>query len=59
LGIQLGGGHFYFGQWTPRTTIGDALRLPRLADIIVANRLMLVTACLGLVLGGLASWLWL
>ena len=23
LGIKLGGGHFYFGKWVPKDTIGD------------------------------------
>lgn len=29
LNIQLGGGHFYFGKWVPKDTIGDDLRPDR------------------------------
>lgn len=46
LHIQLGGGHFYFGQWVPKATIGDDLRPAEAADIIHTNNLMYMTAVL-------------
>lgn len=32
LGIKLGGGHFYFGKWVPKDTIGDEVkkRMPKI-----------------------------
>ena len=48
LGVQLGGGHYYFGQYVDKPTIGDDLRPVETADIERANKLMYATAGLGL-----------
>lgn len=48
LGVQLGGGHLYFGEYVEKPTIGDATRAVEPADIERANKLMYVTAVLGL-----------
>lgn len=50
LGIQLGGGGFYFGSWVQKPTIGDALRDIAIDDIPKSNRLMYTTAVLSLLL---------
>lgn len=46
LNIQLGGGHFYFGKFVPKATIGDALREVSPDDIKKANNLMYLTTIL-------------
>lgn len=33
LGIQLGGGHYYFGRWVEKPVIGEALKSPEPRDI--------------------------
>ena len=48
LGVQLGGGHYYFGELVEKPTIGDATRAIEAADIERANKLMYATAGLGL-----------
>lgn len=48
LGIRLGGNAIYFGRLVEKPTIGDALRECRPQDIGCANRLMLCTSALGL-----------
>lgn len=48
LGVQLGGGHLYFGEYVAKPTIGDATRPVEPADIARANKLMYATAVLGL-----------
>ncbi len=48
LGVQLGGGNVYFGEYIEKPTIGDATREVEAADIVRANTLMLATAILGL-----------
>ena len=50
LGVQLAGNNYYFGRLVEKPTIGDALRKVEPADIPRANRLMFVTAGLGLLL---------
>ncbi len=50
LRIQLGGGHYYFGQWVYKDTIGDDLRPVRPDDIVAANQLLYITAVLDLLL---------
>ena len=52
LGIQLGGGNYYFGNYVEKPTIGDDTRPVEAADIPRANKLMYATAALGL---GLAA----
>lgn len=48
LGVQLGGGHYYFGNYVDKPTIGDDKRPVEVADIERANKLMYATAGLGL-----------
>ena len=48
LGVQLGGGNVYFGEYVEKPTIGDATRAVEAADIVRANKLMYATAALGL-----------
>lgn len=48
LGVQLGGGNVYFGEYVEKPTIGDATRAVEPADIERANKLMCATALLGL-----------
>lgn len=48
LGVQLGGGNYYFGEYVDKPTIGDAVRPIEAEDITRANKLMYVTAVLGL-----------
>lgn len=48
LGVQLGGGNYYFGEYVEKPTIGDAVRPVQAADIARANKLMYATALLGL-----------
>ena len=48
LGVQLGGGNYYFGEYVDKPTIGDATRPIEREDIARANKLMYVTAALGL-----------
>ena len=52
LGVQLGGGNVYFGEYVEKPTIGDATRPIEAGDIRRANKLMYATAVLGL---GLAA----
>ena len=40
LGVQLAGPAYYFGQYYPKRTIGDALRPIEPEDILRANRMM-------------------
>jgi len=47
LGVQLGGGNYYFGEYVDKPTIGDATRPIEREDIARANKLMYVTAALG------------
>lgn len=47
LNVQLAGDAFYFGQPVNKPTIGDDNREINVNDIILANRLMYVTAMLG------------
>lgn len=53
LGIQLGGGAFYGGQWVEKKTIGDACRSVEPEDIRKACLLMWVTYAGVLMVGGL------
>lgn len=50
LNIQLGGGHFYFGKWVHKDTIGDDIRPVKAEDIVTTNNLLYMTAILSLVL---------
>lgn len=50
LGIQLGGGNYYFGTYVEKPTIGDDVRPVEAEDIPRANKLMYATAGLGLAL---------
>ena len=50
LNIQLGGGHFYFGKFVPKDTIGDDIRPVKADDIKSINNLMYLTAIIGLVI---------
>lgn len=44
LNIRLGGGHFYFGKFVPKATIGDDFRPANADDIKKTNSLMYLTA---------------
>ncbi|MEG0798300.1 MAG: adenosylcobinamide-phosphate synthase CbiB [Acidaminococcaceae bacterium] len=48
LHIQLGGGHYYFGKFVPKATIGDDLRPVKPEDIKSTNNLMYLTAIISL-----------
>ena len=50
LNIQLGGGHFYFGKWVHKDTIGDDIRPVKAEDIVATNNLLYMTAVLSLIL---------
>ena len=52
LGVQLGGGNYYFGSYVEKPTIGDDTRPVETEDIARANKLMYATAALGI---GVAS----
>ena len=61
LHIQLGGGHFYFGKWVPKDTIGDDIRPVKADDIKSINSLMYLTAIISLVILALiklATFMW-
>ena len=47
LGVKLGGGHYYFGEYVEKPTIGDDVRPVETADIERSNKLMYTTAALG------------
>ena len=48
LGVQLGGGHFYFQQFVPKQTIGDNIRPIVPHDIIITNKILYWTSCIGI-----------
>jgi adenosylcobinamide-phosphate synthase len=49
LGVQLGGGHFYFNQFVPKQTIGDNSRAIIPSDIMITNKILYCTACIAIV----------
>ena len=51
LGVQLAGPAYYFGEYYPKPTIGDALRPIEPQDILRADRMMYAASLLALVLG--------
>ena len=51
LGVQLAGPAWYFGQYYPKLTIGDALRPIESEDILRANRMMYAESILALAIG--------
>ena len=51
LGVQLAGPAYYFGQYYPKQTIGDALRPIEPEDILRANRMMYAESILALAIG--------
>ena len=51
LGIRLGGGASYFGQWHEKPYIGDDLRTPVPSDIRRANRMMYVGSVMAVIIG--------
>ena len=48
LNIQLGGGHFYFGKWVPKDTIGDDIRPVVAEDIVAVNNLLYMSAVISI-----------
>lgn len=44
LNVQLGGGHYYFGKWVHKDTIGDDIRPVKPDDIASVNDLLYMTA---------------
>lgn len=61
LGVQLAGPAWYFGEYYPKPTIGDARRPVEPRDILRANRMLYAASLLALGLGLflLAGILWL
>ena len=61
LGIQLGGLNYYGGEAFDGPQIGDSLRTASIRDILAANRLMLGTSilCLLMLVGARAFLTWL
>ena len=51
LGVQLAGPAYYFGQYYPKRTIGDALRPIEPEDILRANQMMYVASAFALAWG--------
>ena len=51
LGVQLAGPAYYFGQYYPKLTIGDALRPIEPEDILRADRMMVAESILALAIG--------
>ena len=51
LGVHLAGPAYYFGQYYPKLTIGDALRPIEPEDILRANRMMYVASSFALAWG--------
>ena len=51
LGVQLAGPAYYFGEYYPKPTIGDALRPIEPEDILRANRMMYVASGFALAWG--------
>ena len=51
LGVQLAGPAYYFGEYYPKPTIGDALRPIEPQDILRANRMMYVAGGFALAWG--------
>ena len=51
LGVQLAGPAYYFGEYYPKPTIGDALRPIEPEDIRRANKMMYAESLLALLLG--------
>ena len=51
LGVQLAGPAYYFGQYYPKLTIGDALRPIEPEDILRANQMMYVAYAFALAWG--------
>ena len=51
LGVQLAGPAYYFGQYYPKLTIGDALRPIEPEDILRATRMMVAESILALAIG--------
>ena len=51
LGVQLAGPAYYFGEYYPKPTIGDAKRPIEPEDILRANRMMYVASVLAVGLG--------
>ena len=51
LGVQLAGPAYYFGQYYPKLTIGDALRPIEPEDILRANQMMYVASSFALAWG--------
>ena len=61
LGIQLGGGSYYFGKWVKKPYIGDATRKIEAEDISKASQMMMTTAIIMeiavLLIRGTVFWL--
>lgn len=56
LGIQLGGGHMYFGEYVEKPTIGDETRPVKLKDIDRTNKIMYRTFGFFVVIYVLLHW---
>lgn len=59
LEIRLAGDAYYFGKLHKKPTIGDSIRAVETEDIVRANRLLYVTAVIGLILMTGLKLLWM
>ena len=46
MDLQLGGGHYYFGKFVPKPTIGDEVRSAEPEDVLKANSLLFFSSIL-------------
>lgn len=63
LGVQLGGGHNYFGQYVYKKTIGDDIRPVCAKDIETTNKVLYLTSVIGVICflvikAGVLYWRW-
>jgi len=59
LGVQLGGGHFYFNEFVPKQTIGDNLRAIIPTDIIITNKILYCTSFVAIIVFALCRAIYL
>ncbi|MEA5091973.1 Cobalamin biosynthesis protein CobD [bioreactor metagenome] len=59
LGVQLGGGHFYFNEFVPKQTIGDNLRVILPRDIIITNKILYYTSFVAIIVFALCRVIYL
>ncbi|VEJ35429.1 cobalamin biosynthesis protein [Aedoeadaptatus ivorii] len=57
LGIRLGGGHYYFGEYVEKPYIGEAVRTPTTDDIVNAVGLLWRSSLLFMLIGHVLYWI--